>query len=85
MSSPLGGLPRPPLFSTLGDFVATWAGWFTVAQRILFATSSSGTSAQRPNASYIGQIYFDTTLTKPIWAKTLGASTMWVDATGTGV
>lgn len=43
------------------------------------AISNSGTSAQRPTENlYIGQFYFDTTLSKPIWYK--GDS--WVDATG---
>jgi len=43
----------------------------------------SGTTVNRPTASLVvGQMYYDTTLNKPIWFK--GNST-WVDATGTTV
>jgi hypothetical protein len=43
----------------------------------------SGTTAQRPSSSLVGQgsQYFDTTLGKPIWSA--GAS--WKDATGATV
>ena len=47
-------------------------------------TQSSGTTAQRPSASYIGQPYFDTTLGYQINAKSL-APTVWVNATGVQV
>lgn len=48
----------------------------------------SGTTAQRPTggAIYVGYRYFDTTLGKPIFAKTISGDTVtWVDATGTTV
>lgn len=38
----------------------------------------NGTSANRPTASVIGQPYFDTTLTQPIW----WSGTAFVDADG---
>lgn len=82
MSSPLGGQPTPPL--NLSN--PTWAGWFTLAQQILQATSSSGTTASRPTANlYVGQFWFDTTLGYPVWCKTTGASPVWVNATGAAV
>ena len=37
------------------------------------------TTANRPTATGVGQIYFDTTLGRPIWWN----GTTWVDATGT--
>ena len=44
---------------------------------------SSGATADRPTASLaVGQMYYDTTLNKPIWYK---GSSVWVDATGTSV
>lgn len=45
---------------------------------------SSGATASRPTPTYIGQPYFDTTLGKPIWAKTI-TPVAWVDSTGTAV
>lgn len=50
--------------------------WF----RIL--TGCNGSSANRPNTNrIIGDIYFDTTLGKPIWWN----GTNWIDATGSNV
>jgi hypothetical protein len=51
-------------------------------------TLRSGTTAQRPTgrAIYVGYRYFDTTLGKPVFAKTISGDTVtWVDATGTTV
>ncbi|MGX1598579.1 polysaccharide deacetylase family protein [Dietzia maris] len=43
----------------------------------------SGTTAARPTAARVGQMYFDRTLGKPIWLK--AEPSTWVDATGAGV
>lgn len=88
MSSPLGGLPIPPMFVTLSErivkFTSEWGGWFSTAQRILTAVSTSGPTSGRPTqGQFVGMPYFDTTLGKPIWLKTPGAVPVWVDATGT--
>jgi len=87
MASPLGGLPRPPFFlgQALASFTVPWAGWFSTIQAILFAQSQSGTTAQRPVPTYVGQRYFDTTLGLPVWAKTTGGSAVWVNGAGTPV
>ncbi len=83
MSSPLGGLPQLPMMLK-ERFTAAWAGWFSTAQNILTASSSSGATTARPTMNqYVGMPYFDTTLGKPIWLKTPGGSPVWVDATGT--
>lgn len=83
MSSPLGGLPRPPLTVGSDHFTTEWAGWLSTVQMILLAVSSAGTTTQRPTKNqFQGMPYFDTTLGKPIWLKTPGSSPVWVDATG---
>lgn len=41
----------------------------------------SGTTAERPATAEVGEIYFDTTLGKPIWKNVSN----WVDATGAAV
>jgi predicted secreted protein len=56
------------------------ANWFEIISDSLNATDRAdiaalqdpddGTTAQRPAKPKIGQIYFDTTLSKPIWCKT---------------
>lgn len=88
MSTPLGAQPLPPMTQPgllgggLQAFTSAWAGWFSTVQKILVATSSSGATSARPNATYVGQFFFDQTLNRPIWAKTIGASTVWIEAGG---
>lgn len=43
----------------------------------------SGPTENRPDVSFAGVMYFDTTINKPIWSLIAGAG--WVDATGTAV
>jgi hypothetical protein len=84
--SPLGALPLPPILQgTPAPFTASWGGWFSTVQKILQATSNSGPTSQRPVATYVGQFYFDTTLGIPIWAKTIGNTTVWINASGATV
>lgn len=66
--------------------------WQTFMESISFwltPVGSSGSTTNRPVSSgrrqlYIGQSYFDTTLSKPIWVQSLNP-TVWADATGTPV
>lgn len=44
-------------------------------------TTENGTTTTRPASPLKGQMYFDTTIAKPIWYN----GTKWVDATGTAV
>lgn len=60
--------------------------WFSALyQQIILTIGNNGTTAARPTANlWVGQSYFDTTLGKPIWIKSLNP-TVWVDATGSTV
>lgn len=83
MTSPLGGLPLPPLMADEKRFTAPWGGWLSIVQRILQATSSSGTTAQRPTTGlYVGQFWFDTTLGLPVWVKATTPAVVWVNGAG---
>ncbi len=55
--------------------------WYQI--NALHQIKIDGTTSQRPSADeiYIGYMYFDTTLGKPIWWN----GSAWVDATGTAV
>jgi hypothetical protein len=70
-----------------GNLVPAYQAWFSSIQYWLSPVGSNGTTALRPiNTAptrflYIGQTYFDTTLGKPIFVKSLNP-TVWVDATG---
>lgn len=64
--------------------------WLTMLRSSNNNHTGYGTTAQRPTivqnpALEKGSMYFDTTLSKPVWIKTLAASITWVDATGTTV
>lgn len=64
-----------------------WTTYFSSAYALLVALSSSGTTAQRPiTFLFVGRTYFDSTLGKPIWVKSVAVSVAtWVDATGAAV
>lgn len=56
-----------------------WRNFFSSVFNICNALTMSGTTTNRPIVGlWTGRMYFDTTLGKPIWFKTVG----WVDATG---
>lgn len=55
--------------------------WFASLQQYVSALGSNNTTANRPTSVYIGYMYIDTTLGKPIWVKSLNP-TVWIDATG---
>jgi hypothetical protein len=46
------------------------------------ALQRTGTTAERPSDAVVGTVYFDTTLSKPIWCKAINPI-VWVDGTGT--
>jgi hypothetical protein len=85
MSTPLQGLPQPPLNNRGDDyhFTPQWAGWFSTVQGILQAVSSSGTTANRPTKNlYIGQMYYDTTLGLPVWVNAISPAIVWHNGAG---
>jgi hypothetical protein len=45
----------------------------------------SGATASRPASPVVGQVFYDTTLGKPIYCKVGGASPTWTDSAGTTV
>lgn len=59
-----------------------WRNFFNSVFNVCNALTMSGTTANRPTVGlWTGRMFFDLTLGKPIWFKTVG----WVDATGAGV
>lgn len=68
---------------SIGETSSLWMIWFSELIKAVNEMQATGTTAQRPTAPpFIGFMYFDTTLGKPIWAKT---ATTWVDSAGTSV
>lgn len=66
------------------DLPASWMSWIGKIRLYAGSVSESGTTAQRPTSNlWVGRMFFDTTLGKPIWLKT--TAPVWVDATGATV
>ena len=59
-----------------------WRSVFSRWHSIILSAQESGTTAQRPvQRLYIGRRYFDVTLGKPIYLKSINPS-VWVDGVG---
>ena len=61
-------------------------GWVQWLYKLWINTNNeSGTTANRPTEHlYIGKMYYDTTLNKPVWLSSVRPS-VWKDAAGTTV
>lgn len=87
---PINSVPTTPVIvDGKRTLLPVYQAWFASIQNWLRPVGSSGTTAQRPlntkeSFMYVGQSYFDTSLGKPIWVKSLNP-TVWADATGTPV
>lgn len=74
----------PPGRDLITGFLPTkpWAQWFSRVGTRLMAVEQSGPTAERPTSGlWIGRRFFDTTLGKPVYVKSLGP-TVWVDGAG---
>lgn len=66
-----------------GNTTGPWMQWFNRVQFIVLAAQQSGTTANRPDKMlWVGRRYFDTTLGKPVYLKSIRPS-VWVDGVGT--
>jgi hypothetical protein len=83
----IGQPPTNQIADQQGNVTPGWQPMFSAAIQILQALTLSGTTANRPTKFiWVGRPYFDTTIGKPIWAKSWAAgTTSWVDATGGAV
>ena len=74
-----------------GELAWSWRQYMSRLDALLTSAESPGTTASRPNIGVrIGQFHFDTTLGKPVWAKTvtpngLTQTVVWVDGSGATV
>lgn len=77
----LSAPPSRVAFTEQEGLPAEWTLFFTKLEELFNELLQTGTTAQRPAKSpFIGFMYFDTTLNRPIWART---STTWVYSDGT--
>lgn len=76
-------LPAKQSFTESEGHPPMWIQWFSQLALLFNDSQATGATAQRPlRAPFIGFPYFDTTLNRPIWAKTVTPAT-WVFADGT--
>jgi hypothetical protein len=75
----IGQPTEGPVVDADGNAKPGYKDFFSQVFRLLVALTLSGTTLNRPTTFlFVGRIYFDTTLGKPVWFKNPG----WVDATG---
>ena len=75
-----------PIVDQQGRLTAIWQAFFSSVHDWLGPVGGHATTARRPvttpqNFLYIGYMFFDDTLGKPIFVKTLNP-TVWIDASG---
>ena len=59
-----------------------WGQWLSLVQGSVSSIRQSGTTANRPTSVlWIGRVFYDTTLGKPIWVHSVNP-TVWHDAAG---
>lgn len=69
----------PPHGAEFGS--QAWMRWLYAFVSSFNVVTGSGTTSQRPSpAPFVGFMFFDTTIGKPVWAKTL---TQYVLSDGT--
>ena len=81
----LAQLPPDPAVDKAGRFATPMRVWLQGLWRLSTALGDTGTTAARTTVNlYVGRMYFDSTLGRPVWIKSLNP-TVWVDATGATV
>lgn len=66
-----------------GVATSEWQTWFSRNHMIVSSLQQAGTTADRPDKQlWIGRMYFDQTLGKPVFVKSV-RPTVWVDGAGT--
>lgn len=87
---PINPIPSTPQISdSKGMLTPLYQAFISSIYNWLSPVGQSGTTAQRPTSTsniaqtfmYVGRSYFDTTLGKPIFVKSLNP-TVWVDGSG---
>lgn len=63
-----------------------WQQYLSRLDESMQSVRGTGPTARRPLRPFVGQQYFDASLGKPVWAKSVSsAGALWVDANGVTV
>lgn len=72
----------PQIVDENGNLTVAWGQWIQRTQNIVRTLNTSGPTTQRPvDLLYIGIFFFDTTINKPIWLRSINPN-VWVDGAG---
>lgn len=75
-----------PVVDANGNLTIPWAQWIQRTHNNAKTLQQSGVTADRPTSVlWIGRVFFDTSLGKPVWIKQVKPAVIWVDATGAAV
>lgn len=75
-------IPTGVLMDDAGNLTPAWAQWIQRTHANAISVQQSGPSTDRPDRLlWLGRFYFDTTINKPIWLKSINPS-VWVDGAG---
>lgn len=78
-------LPNQTAVDSGGFFTPVWVNFFARVQAVCNAGQQSGATADRPTTGlWIGRRYYDETLSKPIYVRSV-RPTVWKDSQGTTV
>lgn len=79
-------IPITAIFDESGRPTRAGAEWLSLIWIASNSVTESGTTAQRPTANlWLGRVYYDTTLSKPVFVNAVSPSVVWKDAAGTTV
>ena len=69
-----------PVADNQAVWTKMWGNWFTQVSNIAESVTQSGPTSKRPARNlWVGRVYFDADLGKPIWYN----GTIWIKADGT--
>ena len=83
-------IPDIPLSGTFidknGGLSRSAVEFMNLLRLVSDAGTQYGTTANRPTSNlWIGRVYYDTTLNKPVWVNAISPSVVWKDASANTV
>jgi hypothetical protein len=74
--------PKTTPLDENGNWTPAWAQWIQRTHNNARTLQQSGPTAERPDQLlWLGRFYFDTTINKPVWLRSINPS-VWVDGAG---
>lgn len=79
-------IPITEIIDKEGRPTKAGAEWINLIWLAANSVTQSGTTAKRPTTNlWLGRVFYDTTLSKPVFVNAVTPSVVWKDAAGTTV